>query len=226
MRPIEILIRRLARGVREGQYINTINVASRVTINFVWYPGAASVRDSLVDTFVTDTRRGRRRNINYTWKPDGGARVRRPMLSGQVTLNLPPKTAGTLTCFGTEWRIRRVANTVNMSAANTLRGVQQRLDRLGYHLRSPAAENPGIDNTLGRRTETAVLQFQNDYRPAAGAPAGANSRLQLRGEWTTNANATFTGNLQRYNYGTAVAPNPSIADSAALQASLVAVVGS
>ena len=71
----------------------------------------------------------------------------------------------------------------------------------------------------------AVLQLQNDYRPAAGVPAAANSRLKLRGEWTTNANATYTGNLQRYNGGP-VAPNPSIADSAALQASLVAIVGS
>jgi hypothetical protein len=211
--------------VREGQYINTINVASRVRINFVCFPGADRVNTSLVDTFVTDTAAGRRRNIFYIWQPDGGARVRRPMLSGQITLNLPPNTAGTLTCFGTQWRIARVANAVNMAAANTLRGVQQRLDRLGYHLRSPGARNPGIDNTLGRRTEIAILQFQCDYRPAAGAAAPANNRLKLRGEGTNNTNAAYTGNLQRYNNGAAVAPNPSVADSAALQASLVALVG-
>jgi hypothetical protein len=147
------------------------------------------------------------------------------MASGRIVINLAPGASGTLTCFGSQWRITRVANTVNMSPANTLRGVQQRLDRLGYHLRAPGARNPGIDNNLGRRTEAALLQFQNDYRPAAGTAAPANNRLRLRGEWTTNTNATFTGNLRDYNHGTAVAPNPSIADGAALQAAVTAVVG-
>ena len=222
------IARRLARGVREGTFINTINVRDRVAIEFVWYPGAAAadLDASLVDTFVPENAAGANRLINYVWQRDGAAEVRREMNSGRVTVDLPPNTAGTLTCFGTQWRITRVANGVGMQPANTLRGVQERLDRLGYHLRGPGAANPGIDGSWGARSEHAVIQFQNDYRPAAGAAAGANARLRLRGEWTTNTGGNYTFNLSAYNGGTAVAPNPSIADGTALQNALVARVGS
>jgi hypothetical protein len=217
--------RRVARAAAEGTYVNTINVNQRVTINLVWFPGAATVADSLVDTIIDDAPDGTERQISYCWEREGHAPVVRPLLTGKITLILPPGESGTLTCFGTSWRVVRAPTGVQMEAANTLRGVQQRLDRLGYHLRSPGAQGPGADGILGKNTETAVLRFQADYRPSAGAPAAANHALKVRGECLPNTAARYTSNLQQYNQGTAVAPNPSTADSQAVQASLVARVG-
>jgi hypothetical protein len=217
--------RRVARGVAEGQYVNTINVAWQVTLDFVWYPGAASVAASNIDPFVPhDPSTGRTRDIHYTWQRDGGPEVRRVMNSGRLTVNLPPGRKGKLTVFDTVWEITRAANGVTMSAANTITGVQQRLNRLGYHVRRPGNTTAGIDGNWGRLTELAVVQFQVDYVPPAGAPAAAANRLVVRGEWTTNNDPAYLANLQTYNQNTAVA-NPSTADAASLSAALRAQVG-
>lgn len=147
------------------------------------------------------------------------------MNTSRITLVLPPGGSGTLTCLDTSWRITRAAAGVTMDPANTLSGIQQRLDRLGYHVRAPGARNAGIDNRLGPITEEAILRFQADYRPQPGAPAAAVNRLQVRGEWTANASPTYAADLQQYNGGAAVVPNPSVTDSQALQAALVTKVG-
>ena len=146
------------------------------------------------------------------------------MNSGRVTIGLPPGRKGKLTVFDTVWEISRAPNGTTMSAANTMTGVQQRLNRLGYHLRSPGNSTPGIDGNWGRLTETAVVQFQADYVPAAGAPAAAANPLPLRAEWTTNTDPAFLQNLQTYNQGTAVA-NTTATDAANFVASLTAQVG-
>jgi hypothetical protein len=216
--------RRVRRVVREVEYVNTINVRDRVTIDFVWYPGAPIVSTSRVDTAVANhPTTGRPRRITYTWTRDGRAPVTRPISGGRITIPLPPGSRGILRAFGTTWEIRRAARDEHMAAVNTLRGVQQRLNRLGYHLRRPGAANPGTDNILGRRTELAVLQFQNDYTPPVGAPAAASNQLKIRGEWVSNTHATFQGNLNRYNG--AACPNPTAADSSRLRASIRARVG-
>src|SRR5687768_17320755 len=112
---VEILKRRVQRGAAETAYVNTLNVADRVTIDFVWYPGAATVTDSHIDTFVTDhPGTGARRELTYTWTPDGGTAVTRRMdNSARITIPLAPGARGTLRAFGTTWQIRRVANGVN-----------------------------------------------------------------------------------------------------------------
>ncbi|HMA95934.1 MAG TPA: peptidoglycan-binding domain-containing protein [Polyangiaceae bacterium] len=225
MDPAEALRRRVARAADEGRYVNTINVNDRVEISLVWFPGAEKVGDSVVNTNIDDAPDGTKRWVNYTWSLPGRPSVTRPLLTGQITLMLPPGKTGTLTCFGTSWKVTRAAAGVTMSPANTLVGVQQRLDRLGYHLRNPGQKATGVDGIVGRITEEAVLRFQSDYRPAVAAPIGANSVLKVRGEWTENTDAAYTGNLQAYNANSPVAPNPSSADSQALQASLVARVG-
>ncbi|MBM3792069.1 MAG: hypothetical protein FJW35_17205 [Acidobacteria bacterium] len=221
MTPLEILDRRLQRAAAESNYVNTLNVHGRVTIEFVWWPGAGAVIDSLVDPFVVDhPTSGARREITYTWTPQGGRAITRVMNSGRITIPLPLGGRGTLTAFGTTWQISRAANGVNMSPVNQMRGVQQRLNRLGYHLRRPGAQSAGIDGALGRRTEHAVLCFQVGYRQAAGGPA---TRLQVRGEWTNNAAADYQNNLNRYN-GAAVA-NPSNADGTSFRQALATYVG-
>jgi hypothetical protein len=124
------------------------------------------------------------------------------MNSGTITISLPKGQKGVLEVFRTQWEIRRAGAGVFMTAVNQLRGVQQRLNRLGYHLRQPGAESPGVDNSYGRRTEHAIL----------------------RGEWTSNTDPKYTGNLTTYGRGGA-SPNPSSADGPALQTAIRTLVG-
>lgn len=109
-------------------------------------------------------------------------------------------------------------------AAPSLRGVQQRLNRLGYHLRGPGRVNPGVDNSLGGATERAILDFQVDYRPLVGAPAAAANRLRIRGEWNTNTGIQANLNWYANSPPRPTPPNPSAADGRAFQAALDAVV--
>ena len=234
--PASILTRRAARAMSEATYITTLNVAQMVSIDFVWYPGAQTAATSLIDPFVSlNPSTGRPRDIVYTWQRDGGPLVRRVMNGGRIFVDLPLGRKGVLTVFDTSWELSRSAIGVNMSAANTLTGVQQRLNRLGYHLRRPGNTTPGIDGNWGRLSEIAVVQFQVDYTPSGGAPAAAANKLPVRGEWTANTNAAYTNNLFYYLYSAwppAVAnpaqpapANPTATDAANLAASLQAQVG-
>lgn len=223
-----VLMRRVMRFNSEATYVNTINVADRVAIDFVWYPGeaGAGAGDSLVDTLVAaPAADGTERKVMYTWARTGRPVVRRSMNSGRIYLPLPPGATGVLTVFGTSWQITRAAAGVAMSAIASLQGLQERLNLLGYQLRAPGQQSNGVDGVAGRRTEGAVLAFQADYRPAAGAPAAAAARLNIRGEWASNP--AIANNLNWYNQvgGGAAGFNPSATDSAALQAALVAAVG-
>ncbi len=47
-----VLKRKVMRFVQEASYINTVNVADRLHIDFVWYPGEATLGGSLVDPMV------------------------------------------------------------------------------------------------------------------------------------------------------------------------------
>lgn len=225
---LNVPMRRVMRVLRESSYVNTINLADRVSIEFVWYPGesSANVQNSYVDTLVVaPAAGGGERTIKYTWARTGRPTVTRTMLSGKITVALPPGATGTLTVFGTSWKITRAAAGAALTAVATLRGIQERLNILGYHLRSPGQQSSGVDGVAGRITEAAVLAFQADYRPQAGAPAAAANRLKLRGEWMNNPGIAF--NLNWYNQvgGGPAGFNPSAADSASLQAALVAAAG-
>jgi hypothetical protein len=204
------LFRRVMRQTQESNYINTININDRVAIHFVWFPGQHVLGGSLIDTLVVaPDASGRERNIEYRWQRTGLPEVRRPMLTGTITLPLAPGAKGTLTVFDTSWEITRAAAGVTLDAVATMRGVQQRLDRLGYHLRSPGQVSPGLDGIEGPVTEAAVIAFQADFRPT-----GAGSRLFIRGEWTTNPE---------------IAPlldsNPSTVDGTATRTALVTAAG-
>jgi hypothetical protein len=201
--------RRVMRQTQESDYINTLNVVDRVAIHFVWVPGPRNLAASLVDTLIeAPDASGRERNIEYRWQRTGMPEVKRTMLKGTITLILPPGGKGTLKVFDTSWEITRAANGVTLDAANTMRGVQQRLDRLGYQLRSPGQVSPGLDGIEGRRTEAAVIAFQADFRPSGPHPI----RLFIRGEWTNNPELT-------------VNPNPSAVDGAAVRLNLMVAAG-
>jgi len=223
---LEMGVRRVQRAVVEGVFVNTLNLADRMTINFVWFPGAVDVNPSLIDVIMPLTAAGAApREVPYKWSRRGMADITRNMATGQITLPLAPGTSGVLTVFDTQWKITRAAAGVTMSGPAGLQGIQQRLNLLGYHLRAPGASAPGIDSLNGSRTERAVLSFQIDYRVPAGAPAGSPpGPLRVRGE--VAANPGIQANLDRYNRVAAgVANNPSAADSALLQTALVAMAG-
>jgi hypothetical protein len=223
-----VLQRRIMRLLDEATYVNTINVTDQVGIEFVWYPGesGAPAIDSLVDTLVaapgTD---GAERKIEYTWARTGKVPVKRTMTSGRINIPLPPGATGVLTVFGTGWQITRAAVGAVLDPVATVQGMQERLNQLGYQLRVPGQKSNGVDGVAGRKTENAVLAFQTDYRPIAGAPAAAANRLSVRGEWALNP--AIAANLNWYNQVGGGHPNvnPSGTDSAALQAALVAAAG-
>jgi hypothetical protein len=212
--------RKVRRSVRQSEYVNTINVRDRVTIDFVWFPGAPLAVQSHIDPKVRKhPKTGVDRSISYSWAPDGKEPLSVVMESGCIAISLSPGSRGTLTAFGTTWEITRVGRGVNMTPVNQMRGVQERLNRLGYHLRRPGDEKTGVDGALGRRTEQAVLQFEVDYVPPGVPPPGATNQLHVRGEWNQNIDATFLGNIGN------PAVNPSTNDGAAFQAALRARVG-
>ncbi len=204
--------RRVMRQTQESTYVNTLNVADRIAIHFVWFPGRHGLAGSLIDTLIaTPDAAGRERTVEYRWQRTGLPEVRRTMLKGTITLPLPPGGRGTLTVFDTSWEITRAANGVTLDGRATMRGVQQRLDRLGYHLRTPGQVTAGLDGSEGRITEAAVIAFQADFRPGSGGPA---TRLFIRGEWASNPEITAW-----------LDSNPSAADGTATQSALVAAAG-
>jgi|GEM_PF-3008679 len=224
----DVIHRKIRRSVHQVEYLNTINVRDRVTIDFVWFPGAPIEAQSHIDPKVKKhPKTGAERTISYTWARDKQEPVSVIMDSGRITISLPPGSRGILTAFGTSWEITRAGRGENMTPVNQLRGVQDRLNRLGYHLRKPGEEKAGVDNMPGRRTEHAILQFQVDYLPPVGAPVPASQQLHVRGEWTDNTHVTFRGNLDGYD-GNPPCPNPTTGptgDGAAFQAALRARVG-
>lgn len=223
----EMLFRKVQRANAEANFVNTLNLADRVEIDFVWYPGATDLAASLIDVIMPLPKPGDApREIPYRWSRKGMADIKRNMASGKITLPLAPGSTGVLTVFDTQWRITRAAVGVLLSPLGTLLGVQQRLNILGYHLRAPGVAAAGLDGINGTRTEHAVLAFQVDYRRPAGAPAAVPAGpLAVRGE--AIANPGIQGNLNRYNR--VVPPpnanNPSAADALLVQTALVAIVG-
>ena len=67
--------RRVMRQTEESTYINTLNVADRVAINFVWFPGPHMLPlSALVDTLVVaPDASGNERKVEYLWKRTGVA---------------------------------------------------------------------------------------------------------------------------------------------------------
>ncbi len=223
----DMLRRRVQRAVSESNFVNTLNLADRVTLDFVWFPGANDVLASLIDVILPPPAAGAaQREIPYRWSRNGMADISRNLAWGRITLPLAPGSTGVLTVFDTHWQITRAAAGVTLSPVGGIQGVQQRLNSLGYHLRKPGAEAAGIDNRNGGITERAVISFQVDYRRPAGAPAASPAGpLVVRGELA--ADPGIQANLDFYN-GLAAgvhAANTSAADSAQLQAALVAIVG-
>ncbi len=219
--------RRVRRVVHDAEYVNTINVGDRVAIDFVWFPGAPIEAQSHINPVVPNhPTTGQAREITYTWKREGQSPLTRTMEKGRITISLPQGSKGTLEVFGTTWEITRYPAGTSMNPVTDIRGVQHRLNRLGYHLRRPGYKHSGIDGSEGRITEHAVLQFQNDYVPPPFATLDAANMLHVRGEWKRNDSAQYISNLHTYHCNTCDNPNPSDADGKAFQAAIKVMIGS
>jgi hypothetical protein len=89
---------------------------------------------------------------------------------GKIIIRIPAGQYASVKIMGTEYKIRRQPV---LKAKNTLKGVQQRLNLLGY--------NAGyIDGIMGPKTEYAVLNYQADNNPLRvdGLP-GPNTQNSL-----------------------------------------------
>jgi len=231
----EMQARRVQRATDDSTFVNTINLADRVTIDFVWYPGARDLKASLVDVILPvgiDSFPDTPREIPYTWERAGVSPVKRNLTGGRVTLELPPGSSGFLTVFDSQWKIVRKGATESMGSADNVLGMQRRLNALGYHLRSPLDRQEGMIGQYGQKIERAVLMFQVDYRQPSPAPRGApTGPLRVRGEWAFNhpdlsVVLAVHNHLQGERAVMLAKPlNPSAVDAAELQAALVAAVG-
>lgn len=83
---------------------------------------------------------------------------------GKVVLFIPSTGKAVLDILGTKYAVRPVAA---LDAKATKRGVQQRLQGLGYELGT-------VDGVVGGRTGRAILQFQADNNiDTQGLPDGS-----------------------------------------------------
>src|ERR1039458_4775425 len=114
----EMSVRRVQRAVAETNYINTLNLANIMMVNFVWYPGADTLSAGLIDIILPVTAPGAApRDIPYRWSRSGMADIKRNMDLGAITLPLAPGSSGVLTVFDTQSRIPRAAAGVTLSGA-------------------------------------------------------------------------------------------------------------
>jgi len=110
--------------------------------------------------------------LNYSVQVGTGAvRNNSTGADGKVTVQLRSGQTARLTVMGTEYRLR-LRRT--LEPVNQMRGIQRRLNMLGYH----AGDE---DGNLGPITEHAVLNFQADNNPLkADGLAGPQTRQRLR----------------------------------------------
>lgn len=132
-------------------------VTATVIIYFQRYPGTASASGIA--------------NVPYTLRVDGRV-VQNGVTAadGRITLNFAPTKTGMLEILGSTYEIH-LRNTIE--ALNTVRGVQRRLNALGYEL-------GGVDGTVGQGTDRAALNFQADNALDTDGVIGSNTRNRLR----------------------------------------------
>lgn len=112
----------------------------KVELIFQTCPGTGCPIQGLAYTILID---GKERAMGVT-----GA-------DGKVTLTLKAGQIGVVKAMGTEYELKLLGS---VEAIGTVRGVQRRLNMLGYGA-------GGVDGVVGKKTEYAVLNFQADNAP-------------------------------------------------------------
>lgn len=121
---------------------NVLRTGRKVKIFFQKFPGKDA--DAAVEGIDYELRIGHGKTVNGTTAKDG--MVRFTLRKGEVA---------SLKAIGTSYRIRLVEK---LEPATKVKGLQRRLNGLGYNLGS-------ADGTIGPRTERAILDFQADNDP-------------------------------------------------------------
>jgi len=101
----------------------------------------------------------------------GPSRHGRTGNDGKITIRIPLSASARLNVMGTEYILRARSRLEHF---NHLRGVQRRLNMLGYNAGT-------VDGDMGPKTEYAVLNFQADNAPLKvdGLP-GSRTQRDLR----------------------------------------------
>lgn len=153
-----------------GQGFNTIN-RRRVKIYFQRYAGtnAASGIDGL----------------DYTITINGGPPVAGTTpADGKIEMLLAAGDTAQLNILGSQYDVSLLVGGLHPIAE--LRGVQQRLNMLGYNAGALQADNTaavtgGIENQSTLETELAIINFQSDNNPLfIDAIAGQRTQTRLR----------------------------------------------
>lgn len=90
---------------------------------------------------------------------------------GKVTVQMVPGATARLIVMGTTYELSVCGA---LEAVNTTRGIQRRLQMLGYY-------QSAVDGVIGKKTEYGVLDFQADNGPLrVDGLAGNNTQNRLR----------------------------------------------
>ncbi|MCY7374753.1 MAG: peptidoglycan-binding protein [Pyrinomonadaceae bacterium] len=148
-----------AGGTTHG---NTVTLTT-VKIMFQVFPGVKG----------TDDQRGIA-GVPYTLSLDGGVSTvsgaaMKTSIDGGVTLFVPSNTPAILKIFDTEYAFSALSS---IEAPATTKGAQRRLTLLGYEL-------GGVDGSLGKKSDRAILNLQADSNLNADGSIDALMRSQL-----------------------------------------------
>ena len=140
-------------------------------------------------------------NLDFTVTVDGGpARTGRTPADGKVEIRLAAGETATLNILGSQYQVSLLSG--GLHAISELRGVQQRLNMLGYNAGPlegtnlspitpappPAAANAlPIESQSTLEAELAIINFQSDNDPLfIDAIVGARTQTSLRNKVRNN----------------------------------------
>jgi hypothetical protein len=122
------------------------------------------------------------RNLRFQVR-HGSDVLRRPadVADGKVIFRAPAGESLVELLVGTRIVATYTVTVANgaLPAADTTRGQQRRLRMLGYQLGHDGPFGDGVDGTLGRRTEGAILDYQADKGLDITGEAAANTQNAL-----------------------------------------------
>lgn len=162
----------ISRLVRSATGHNTVNTVV-VPVIFQRSPGVASGNDRGIKDLDFRVLSGT--NVIQTGRTNDDGRI-------DVRVRGPSVTLEILHGGNPVARYNVQARSAAPEAATTIAGQQRRLRMLGYQLGNVGMERNGVDGTMGRRTDRAILEFQADEGLETDGVVGTNTRNGLTGD--------------------------------------------
>lgn len=125
---------------------------------------------------------------------------------GKVVVVVSPNAQTILEILGTRYEIIRLQN---LARANTIRGIQQRLNILGYYYGSLVANEAEVNlpanqkdlyNNPNKETEQAILDFQADHDLFADARYGPKTNKEMNNQLKKVGNIAVAGTGSASDY--------------------------